>query len=312
MALITTVTLNAAIDKTYVLDSFPLGRVSRVSEMISVPGGKGINVARVVSQLGGSVKATGFVGGSNGDYIVKELGNAGIDNDFVTVEGESRLCLNMIDISAGTSTELLEPGPIITAQQIEAIKDKVKRLAADSVIVAFSGSLPKGAPAALYADLVDIAKAQGAKAFLDTSGDALIEGVKARPFFIKPNEDEIGKLLGRKPERESDMYAGMMQLMERGVGCVVVTLGAAGSVAGYAGRLYRIRAPRIEAINPVGSGDSFVAGMAVAVASGEPVEQALRLATASGTANALNAQAGDVRVDDVRRLVAQVQIESIV
>lgn len=312
MALITTVTLNAAIDKTYVLDAFPLGKVSRVSEMISVPGGKGINVARVVSQLGGLVKATGFVGGSNGDYIVKELVKSGIDNDFVQVEGESRLCLNMIDKTAGTSTELLEPGPVITERQIEAMKQKVMQLAAGSSIVAFSGSLPKGAPSALYAELVAAAKSQGAKAFLDTSGEALVEGVKAKPYFIKPNEDEIDKLLGRKPEGEADLHAGIRQLMEGGVECVVVTLGASGSIAGYGGRLYRIRAPRIEAINPVGSGDSFVAGMAFAVAAGEPVEQALRLATASGTANALNAQAGDVRLEDVRRLLAEVHIEPII
>lgn len=312
MSLITTVTLNAAIDKTYMMETFPLGKVSRVAEMISVPGGKGINVARVAGQLGGAVKATGFVGGSNGDYIVKQLTKAGIANDFVEVDGESRLCLNMIDKSTGTSTELLEPGPIPSASHIEAMKEKVKELAAKSAIVAFSGSLPKGVPATLYAELVEIAKAQGAKPFLDTSGDALIEGVRAKPFFIKPNEDEIDKLLGRKPERETELYSAVMRLTEQGIGCVVVSLGANGSLAGSGGKLYRIRAPRIEAVNPVGSGDSFVAGMAVALASGEPIEQALRLATASGTANALNAQAGHVIPEDVRRLLAQVRIETIV
>lgn len=311
MAWITTVTLNAAIDKTYVLDTFPLGQVSRVSEMISVPGGKGINVARVARQLGGQVRATGYVGGSNGDFIVKELTKAGLVNDFVIVEGESRLCLNMIDKTSNTSTELLEPGPVVTAADVAAIKEKVRRLAADSSIVAFSGSLPKGAPASLYAELIEIAKAGGAKTFLDTSGDALVEGVEARPDLIKPNEDEIGRLLGGKPQRETELYSGVLKLLER-VGCVVVTLGAGGSLAGYAGTLHRIRAPRIEAVNPVGSGDSFVAGMAVALASGEPIGQALRLATASGTANALNAQAGDVRPEDVKRLLDQVRIETIV
>ncbi|MEF3302631.1 1-phosphofructokinase [Paenibacillus sp. GYB003] len=309
--MITTVTLNAAIDKTYVLDSFPLGKVSRVAEMISVPGGKGINVARVAKQLGGAVKATGFVGGSNGDFIVRELTRAGIENDFVRVEGESRLCLNMIDASAWTSTELLEPGPTLTASHVEAMKEKVKLLAAQSAIVAFSGSLPKGVPATLYAELVEIAKAQGAEAFLDTSGEALVEGVKAKPAFIKPNEDEIDKLLGRKPERESELHDCVRRLTEQGIGCVVVTLGASGSLAGCGGKLYRIRAPRIDAVNPVGSGDSFVAGMAVALAAGEPIERALALATAAGTANALNRQAGHVEPDDVERLLEQVRIETI-
>ncbi|GAA3400853.1 1-phosphofructokinase [Paenibacillus hodogayensis] len=312
MAWITTVTLNAAIDKTYVMDAFPLGKVSRVAEMISVPGGKGINVARVAGQLGSQVRATGFVGGSNGDYIVKELTKTGLANDFVKVDGESRLCLNMIDKTAGTSTELLEPGPVVREEHLEAIREKVRQLAADSSIVALSGSLPKGAPAALYAELIHIARSAGATVLLDTSGDALVEGVKAKPFLIKPNEDEVGKLIGRKPERESDLYAGVLQLLEQGVGCVAVTLGAEGALAGYAGTLYRIRAPRIEAVNPVGSGDSFVAGMAAALAAGEPVLRALCLATACGTANALNPQAGDVRTEDVQRLLAEVAVETIV
>lgn len=311
MALITTVTLNAAIDKTYYMEKFPLGKVSRVSTMISVPGGKGINVARVAHQLGGEVLATGFVGGSNGSYIVKELGKSGISSDFVEVEGESRLCLNMIDQSESTSTELLEPGPVITEQQIAEMKAKIGLLAAKSAIVAFSGSLPKGAPASLYAELIGIAKAAGAQAFLDTSGDALLEGVRAKPIFIKPNEDEVEKLIGRKLEKESDVYGGIHQLMEQGIACVVVTLGASGSVAGFDGQLYRVRAPQIEAVNAVGSGDSFVAGMAVAIASEQPFQQAIRLATACGTANALNVQAGDVRSDDVKWLIEQVQIDLI-
>ncbi|MDF2661559.1 MAG: 1-phosphofructokinase [Paenibacillus sp.] len=311
MALITTVTLNAAIDKTYYMEKFPLGKVSRVSTMISVPGGKGINVARVAHQLGGEVLASGFVGGSNGAYIVKELDKSGISSDFVEVEGESRLCLNMIDQSESTSTELLEPGPVITGEQIAEMKAKIGLLAAKSAIVAFSGSLPKGAPASLYAELIGIAKAAGAQAFLDTSGDALLEGVRAQPYFIKPNEDEVEKLIGRKLEQESDVYGAIRQLMEQGIGCVVVTLGAGGSVAGYGGRLYRVRAPRIEAVNPVGSGDSFVAGMAVATAAGRTFDQAIRLATACGTANALNVQAGDVRQDDVERLLGQVQVDLI-
>jgi tagatose 6-phosphate kinase len=311
MAQIVTVTLNAAIDKTYRVDRFPLGKVSRVGEMISVPGGKGINVARVARQLGGDVVATGFVGGSNGDFIERELSRQGIANDFVRVEGESRLCLNIIDLSTGLSTELLEPGPVVEEQQVAAIRDKVKKLAAGSRVVALSGSLPKGVPASLYAELVGIVKAEGAQAFLDTSGDALAEGVKAQPHLIKPNEDEIEKLLGRKPEREDELYDSIRRLNAQGIACVVVTLGAAGSVAGCEGRLYRIRAPRIDAVNPVGSGDSFVAGMAVAAARGEPIEEALRLATAAGTANALNAQAGDVRPDDVKRLLGEVAVESI-
>jgi tagatose 6-phosphate kinase len=311
MGQITTVTLNAAIDKTYFLERFPLGKVTRAEQVISSPGGKGINVARVIRQLGSQAMATGFVGGTNGEYIVRELSRQGIPTDFVFVDGESRLCLNMIDLTEKTATELLEPGPAIREEQIGQLRQKVAELAEQSSIVAFSGSLPKGVHDSIYAELIEIVRSKGAKPFLDTSGSALAEGVKAKPFLIKPNEYEIEKLIGGKLEREEDLYDAMRQMMAGGIACVVVTLGAKGAIAGVDGRLIRIRAPKIDAVNPVGSGDSFVAGAAVAIAAGQPIEEALRLACACGTANALNRGAGEVRREDVDRLREQVIVEPI-
>jgi tagatose 6-phosphate kinase len=304
--LITTVTLNAAIDKTYYLPAFERDKVSRVGKMHAFPGGKGLNVARVVRQLGENVVATGYVGGFNGEFIKKELDKQGIRHDFVTVEGESRLCLNIIDESRRTSTELLEPGPDITADQVEEMKRKVKQLAANSSIVAFSGSIPKGVPATIYADLVAIAKAEGAKVFLDTSGDPLLQALAAKPHFIKPNEQEIEVILGKKPERESDLHETVRRLMAQGIDCVVVSLGAAGSLAGIGGALYRIAAPKLEPVNTVGCGDAFVAGMAVATLRGQSAEECLKLATAAGSANALTEQAGSVRLSDVERFLQQI------
>lgn len=312
MAQITTVTLNAAIDKTYRVDGFALGEVSRAAEVISVPGGKGINVARVASQLGGRVLATGFVGGANGQFIVRELDKSGIDHDFVQIDGESRLCLNMIDIRTGVSTELLEPGPEIGADAWSALKRKVREWAARSAVVVFSGSLPRGLPVTAYAELTAIAKTEGAKVFLDTSGEALREGVRAAPDWIKPNADELGLLLGRRPDTEAELYRSLLDISGNGVGCVIATLGADGAVVAAGQQLYRVRAPRIEAVNAVGSGDSFVAGIALGTASGESLEHSLRLASAAGAANALSRQAGDVRGADIRSLLQQVQIETIV
>lgn len=309
--MITTVTLNAAIDKTYYVDDFRLGQVSRAAKMFSFPGGKGVNVARVAHLLDGPVTATGFVGGHNGRFIEEQLTRQGIPNDFVAVEGESRLCLNIVD-AAGQSTELLEPGPDINAAHAEAMKRKLRSLAERSRIVTLSGSLPKGLPASYYAELVAVVHEAGALAFLDASGDALVQGLAAKPFLIKPNEQEVEKLLGKKLERESDLYGSIHQLMRDGIRCMVVSLGAEGSVAGCDGQLYRIRAPRIEAVNTVGCGDSFVAGMAVAVHRGDSIVQALKLATASGTANALMPEAGNVRTEDVSRFLTEVSIESII
>jgi tagatose 6-phosphate kinase len=309
--MITTVTLNAAIDKTYYLPQFQLGTVSRVKQMLAVPGGKGINVARVIHQLGERVLTTGFIGGSNGQFIKSELQKLGIDYDFVDIQGESRLCLNIIDESDQSSTEILEPGPTIQIKDIEAIKERVRKLSQKSKVITFSGSVPNGTPNDVYAELIQIAKSEGAKVLLDTSGDALVKAIKAQPFLIKPNEHEVEIIIGRKIERESDLYNSILQLLQSGIECVVVSLGGKGSVVGYKGELHRITAPQISAVNTVGCGDSFVAGMAYGVAKGRTIMECLRLATAVGSANALTVQAGFVRKEDVESLLPLVEIETI-
>jgi tagatose 6-phosphate kinase len=307
-----TVTLNAAIDKTYFMDEFPLGKVSRVRELRSFPGGKGVNVARVAHLLGESVTATGFAAGFNGSALTAGLDGQGIPHDFVRIEGESRLCLSMIDKN-GTITELLEPGPIVQSDDLARMNAKVKELAARSSIVSFSGSPVQGAPADVYTGLIETAKREGARVLLDTSGAALSEGIKAKPWLIKPNEHEVAQLAGgQTPASEEELGAVIRSVMERGIACVIVSLGAEGSLAGWEGQLYRVRAPRIEPVNTVGCGDAFLAGVAAGLLRGyEPVE-CLRLATASGTANALMQEAGNIRQEDVERFRSQVQIESVV
>lgn len=309
--MITTVTLNAAIDKTYGVDGFELGKVTRVQKMDACAGGKGINVAKVIATLGETVTATGFVAGYNGRYITDQVALEGMGNDFVEAEGESRLCLNIIDSAKGTQTELLEAGPIIDEAALEAIRGKIRALAAKSRFIVMSGSLPKGCPAGTYAELIAIAKESGADVALDTSGNALLEGIKAKPFLIKPNEDEIEKLLGKPAGTESELVACIREVLAQGIRCVIVSLGAKGSIFGYDGRVYRVQAPVIDCVNAVGSGDSFVAGAVVGFARGENAVEAIRLGTACGTANALNFKAGQVIPADVERLLGEVRIEEI-
>lgn len=310
--MITTVTLNAAIDKTYYLSSFPLGRVSRVNRMYAEPGGKGINVAKVMSQLGVPVTATGFLGGHNGEWIRTALSKQGIAHQFVSVEGESRLCLNMIDETNGVSTEVLEQGPAVSQQAMDLMAETLERLAAQSQIVCFSGSLPSGVPSGYYADLIAIVKKAGATAFLDTSGEALRSGVEGSPYFIKPNEDEIVQLLGTELGVDSDSLAQRLApIHDRGIQAVSVSLGAKGSLCSIEGSVYRAVAPRIEAVNPVGCGDAYVAGMAIATARGLPPQEQIAYATAVGTANALSDKAGYVKPGDVQRLLEQVTVQQV-
>lgn len=308
--MITTVTLNAAIDKTYYLNNFVYSSVMRVKHIHSVPGGKGINVARVIHQLGGDVLTTGFIGGKNGEFIENELTKQGIRHDFIKILGESRLCLNIIDESNGTSTELLEPGPEIKKDCLIEMKKHISNLSKRSKVLVFSGSLPIGSPFDFYHELIQISKSEGAKVFLDTSGEALIKGIESHPFLIKPNKEEVSNLLKSSIDQQG-LYMKIKEMNAGGIACVVVSLGAEGALVGYAGCLYRIKAPLVSAVNTVGCGDAFMAGMAFAYSKGDQMEDCLKYATAVGAANALTYEAGNIRKEDVRYLVTQVQIENI-
>jgi len=305
---ITTVTLNVAIDKTYYVPAWEKGKVSRAAKVLSTAGGKGLNVARVLKQLGhAEVAATGFAGGYNGRFITSRVAEAGIRSEFIEIPGESRLCLNIIDERDGSSTEVLEPGPAVDGEQLEKLKSKLRQLSAESSLVVFSGSLPGGVESGLYAELIALSRSEGADVFFDSSGEALAKGVAARPTFIKPNEDEIGSLL--PDSKIEDLREGLRKLMKQGIPVVAATLGAEGAVAGAEGRIYRVRIPKIVPVNTVGSGDSFVAGYAYGHARGWPAAECLRYAAAAGSANALSRTTGDVDPSEHRRLLGEIAVE---
>ncbi|MWV43262.1 1-phosphofructokinase [Paenibacillus sp. HJL G12] len=310
--MITTVTLNAAIDKTYSLPTFPLGKVSRVQRFHAAPGGKGINVAKVVAQLGVPVTATGFVGGMNGEIIKQQLTQMGIAHDFVSVAGESRICLNILDETNGTSTELLEPGPTVDDAALKEMEAKISELASRSTIVCFSGSLPAGVPQDFYVKLVSIAKQAGAYVILDASGDALRYGLEAKPDMIKPNEEEVAALLGIEVADEEALQTAVETLLYKyEMDRISVSLGGAGSMTAAKDICYRVTTPKVEVVNTVGCGDSFVAGMAVSLAKGLSLEEGLAMASAAGTSNAMTDLAGHIEPEVFEQLRKQVQVVRI-
>ncbi|MEC0136810.1 1-phosphofructokinase family hexose kinase [Paenibacillus macerans] len=306
--MITTVTLHAAIDRTYYVDEFSLGQVHRVARQVDEPGGKGNNVAKVIRQLGGQVTATGIIAGASGAFIERGLAERGIETAFVHAPGESRVCLNILDESSGSSTELLGQGPAITEPQIAAIKETLHSLAQKSSIVVLSGSLPAGAPENMYAELINIVRSAGAKAFLDTGGAAFSAGLTASPRFVKPNEQELAGWLGREPRELSEWVRAAQLLADQGIAEVCVTLGSRGAVAVLDGAGYVVTPPAIRPVNAVGCGDAFVAGMAYAEERGDSAADRLRTAAAAAAANAMSAKAGDIDYRLFREYESQVQI----
>lgn len=308
--MITTVTFNPAIDKRYYIKDIKIGEVQRVIDVENTAGGKGLNVSRVAAILGERVSATGFLGGTNGQFIEEEISRIGIENRFFKINGQTRCCLAIID-SEGKQTEFLEPGPEIDMKDFESWLKIFEGLLKNTDIVTASGSLPRGLNANSYARIIQKAKSRGIKVFLDTSGNALLEGVKAKPYFLKPNMDEISLITGKDLNTEIDILNGIKYLNEEGVDLVTVSMGKDGSISGYKGTYYRAISPHINAVSSVGSGDSFTAGMAVAHYRRMNIIDSIRYASACGAANAMENRTGYVRIENVERIFRNVKVVKI-
>lgn len=307
--MLTTVTLNAAVDTTYTVENFTLDQVNRVGTKRAIPGGKGINVARIANTLGTDVQATGFVAGQNGKFIQHELVREGIRNNFLEVDGESRICLAIIDPVANTQTELLENGPVVSEDIFNRFAQHLLAITTESSVLVFSGSLPGGLAPDSYAKLIEMLPDK--KVILDTSGPALKAGIAARPFMVKPNEDELAALFGKPVKELPEVLEAGEKILEQGVEVVVISLGARGAVALRAGERYLATPPKLEPVSTVGCGDSLVAGMAVSFLKGQNLAAALRLGSACGAANALVPGAGQARLEDIERILPQVKLEQL-
>lgn len=289
--MILTITANPAIDARYFLDTWEVGSVVRCNKTNKTAGGKGLNVARVVDLLGEKVSVSGFLGGRNGDFIREEIQKAGYGDCFISIAGETRTCLGILGAD-GTQTEILEKGPEVQKAEQETFMAALPELLAKSEVVCISGSLPAGLAVDFYRQVIEMAKVSGTQVILDTSGEAFREGILAGPDFIKPNREELSAYFQRKIETKDQAVDAAKELIRRGVGAVAVSLGSEGAVLVSQDQVIDVEIPVIQVVNPVGSGDSFVAGLAVALSRRQELNDAMRLACACGTANAMEEKTG--------------------
>ncbi len=309
--MILTVTLNAAIDKRYVVEEFITGGVCRVKECSYSAGGKGLNVSRVASIAGEKVTATGFVGGHAGHYIVEVLEGQNIKSDFVHISGESRSCINIYDETNHTQTEFLEPGVFVTDSNKEEMLNKYIELLPKCSIVAISGSVPKGVSSDLYIDMIRLAKQYDKKVILDTSGKLLEESVAAKPYMIKPNMDEIQMLTGKSLDTQEALIEAAITIQQSGIELVVISRGSEGSLIVCNEGVYQAIVPKIDAANTVGCGDSMIAGFAVGFARGMSMEESIKLASAISAANAMRMETGFFVKQDMQELLPQITVQKI-
>ena len=309
--MILTVTLNAAIDKRYVVDDCRMGEVNRVKECTYVPGGKGLNVSKPASIYGAEVVATGFVGGHAGNYIEEALNPFGIKSAFYHVEGESRSCINIWDEVNHVQTEFLEPGFTLTEEDFRGFEEKFRELVKDADVVAMSGSVPKGLDGTAYPRLVRIVKEAGKPVILDTSGKLLEMGIEAKPSMIKPNIDEIRMLTGKSCDDLNEIIEAARIIHQKGVEIVAVSLGADGSLVVSDEGVFRAVVPKIDAVNTVGCGDSMIAGFALGISEGLSLPETLRRASAISAAAAMREETGFFVMEDMERLLPQIQITKL-
>lgn len=287
--MIVTVALNTALDITYRVPALRPHATHRVTEARERPGGKGLNVARVLAALGHEVTVTGFTGGATG-RVVQDLltGTPNVADALVPVEGATRRTVAVVDARSGDTTQLNEPGPVIAPAEWSAFQEAYEGLLADADAVALCGSLPPGVPVGAYAALVRTARAAGVPVLLDTSGEPLRRGVAARPDIVKPNADELAELTGsHEPSRATQ------DARRRGARSVVASLGAEGLVASTPEGRWRAVPPARFRGNPTGAGDSASAGLLSALVEGLPWPDRLTRAVALSAATVLAPTAGE-------------------
>lgn len=304
------ITLNPSVDRRYMIDNLSPDFVHRCEDYSFTPGGKGLNVARVANQLKQDCICLGFLGGFSGKFIENKLNELNIKNDFSWINGETRTCLSLI-AKGKDQVEVLEKGPTINEKELEDFKAKFKKLLNEVDLIVASGSLPKGIDKNFYSELIKMAKEKGKRFILDASGETLVEGIKAGPFLVKPNKEELEGITKRKIQTLEEIIEAAKQLLDMGTENVAVSLGSKGMLFISKNNVYRVKVPKIEAVNAVGSGDSTVAGFAVGFAENYEVENILKLANACGVSNTLEKETGVIREDKINDIMDSISIEKI-
>jgi len=303
---IITVTPNAAVDKTLTVPNFQTGFRHRASESLTLPGGKGVNIARALKALDQPVVVTGLVGGRAGQQIVEGLQRENILNDFVHIGGESRTSTAVVDPTTMTQTEVIEYGPVVTAQETAAFLDKIEYLAKGARFVVLAGSLPRKIAEDFYCAVMQRIRRHRCFVVLDSAGEPLRLGMKGRPNLISPNLREAEDLVGHEFHDDQDIVDATAMICEMGARNVIIKTPYGCVARFHVGRRQRVFkasiVPLETVISTVGSGDAFLAGFVSARFQKLDLPECLRDALAAGAANTQRYGAGVLDADDWTRL----------
>ncbi len=309
--MIVTVTLNPALDKTIVVHEFAVDRVCRVERSRLDPGGKGINISKVLHGLGGRSVAVGIVGGASGEYIRDQLDVMGIRNDFVFSRKETRTNLKVVDPVRHTTTDINEPGTEVTASELQEIWEKLSDLVGPGDTVAFAGKNPPGVSDQLLAEWITRLRGLGVRTALDTVGMAMKIGVAAGPTVIKPNEAELEELCEKELNGRAELLAAARRVVANGVERVVVSMGPEGALFVKADEALYAGGVEVPVGSTVGAGDAMLASVLWDLERGLSWEETAARAVAVSAASVMRDGTQAVTAEEVAPLVEQVRVERL-
>lgn len=282
--MIYTLTLNPSIDYIVNVNDLKLGKVNRTSKDTKFPGGKGINVSRVLSTLGVKNEAFGFLGGFTGTFIEDTLKSLNIKTSFIRVQGDSRI---NIKLKSNEETEINGSGPTISKENLNELFEKLSILK-DGDILVLAGSIQSTLPRDLYVEIQKHVSSKGVKVVVDTSGEALIESIKNKPFLIKPNNHEIEEIFQTKIDGIDNLIIYGKKLVEMGAENVIISMAGDGALLINSEGVYIGNAPKGKVINSVGAGDSLVGGFLATYSQTNDILKSFKNGIASGSASAFS------------------------
>jgi tagatose 6-phosphate kinase len=300
-----------AAQRVMMLRRLEIDAVNRATATLDGAAGKSINVAKVLAVLGAHPMAMGFAGGERGTELLRDLASRNIEADFVSVPAATRQCISVLDQANGTVTELVEESKPVPPENYDALMALIRRRLPGCSAVVLSGSLTPGGPVSFYREVVEWAATLGIRTIVDAQGPPLMEALKAHPTLVKPNRQELAATVEHPLVTEAQVLEAMQEVSRRGAAQIVVTAGKLPVLAMDGQRAWRVPAPRIAAVNPIGSGDAFTAGLVWRLTLQEELGEACRWAAAAGAANALSAMPGELDPRDVERLAHEVKVETV-
>ena len=308
--MILTITANPSVDISYQLEKFNIDDVTRTSDIEKHAGGKGIHVGYVLKELGSKPVHSGFAGGKLGEFIEEGLEDRGQEARFVKINGDTRNCIAILH--EGKQTEILEAGPTISKKEEEEFLNKLDQISEGCHIINISGSLPKGLTSDFYKKIIKYAQKHDKFVSVDTSGKTLKDMINAeeKPDLIKPNETEIADVLGRKIEKK-DLKEILKQAPFKDIPYIIVSMGKDGAMVKIKDKIYNAKVPKVEAVNPVGSGDSSLAGALFAIDEGKSDEEIIKTSMTCGLLNVLTEEIAHIEIEKFDKYFEEIKVEEV-